>query len=140
MMDASMIENGDGTLAARVQKRRFWRTATLAALGAVGVGAIVVVGKTAPGKMTPATAIAAVTAMAILLPLTIRGYNRVRDELDSLDALKANSFGLYFFLLGQFAWMVLSSGGLVPPPNAMAMFLATGVATLARYAMFKFAR
>jgi hypothetical protein len=140
MMNARMIENGEGTLAARAQKRRFWWTAIPAMLGGVGVGAIVVVGKTAPGKMTPGTAIAAVAAMAILLPLTLRFVNRVSDELDYLDTLKAHSFGLYFFLFGQFAWMVLSSGGLVPPPNAMAMFLATGVATLARYAMFKFAR
>ncbi|HTM77932.1 MAG TPA: hypothetical protein VL133_09925 [Devosia sp.] len=78
--------------------------------------------------------------MAPVLFLAIHFNNRATDEVAPLRTLKANSFGLYFFLLGQFCWMVLATGGLVPPPNAMVMFMATAIATLGRHASFKIAQ
>jgi peptidoglycan/LPS O-acetylase OafA/YrhL len=135
-----MIENGEGVRAARAAKRRYWLMVAISMLGAAGIGLIITTGTTAPGKMTPGFAIAAVLAMLILTPLAIHFSNRATDEVDQMDMLKANSFGLYVYLLGAFSWMLLATGGLMPPPDAMIMFVATALATLARYGMLKLMR
>jgi hypothetical protein len=135
-----MVEDGEGVRAARAAKRRYWWMVAVSMLGAVGIGVIIMTGTTAPGKMAPGFAIAAVLAMLILAPLAIHFSNRASDEVDQMDMLKANSFGLYVYLLGEFSWMLLATSGLVPPPNAMVMFMATALATLARYGMLKLVR
>jgi len=135
-----MTKPDDGLLAAQAQKRRYWWTAGLSLLGGVGVGAIFLTSTVAPGRTSPEGAIATVIAMVLVLMLAIRFNNRATDEVSHLQSLKANSFGLYFFLLGQFCWMVLATGGLVPPPNAMVMFIATATATMGRHAVLKIAR
>ncbi len=140
MMNARMVENGEGVRAARAQKRRFWRTAGLSLLGAIGVGVIMTLGRVAPGRFEPGWAIAAVIAMAMLLPAAIYFNTRTTDELDLMDMLKANSFGLYVYFFAQWAWLVLAGGGLVPPSNPMILYLAVAAATLGRYFMLKFAR
>lgn len=140
MMNARMVEGSDGVRAAQAQKRRYWWTAGLSLLGGVGVGAIFLTSTVAPGRTSPEGAIATVIAMVLVVMLAIRFNNRATDEVSHLQTLKANSFGLYFFLLGQFCWMVLATGGLVPPPNAMVMFMATAIATLVGHAVLKVAR
>jgi len=140
MMRAKMIEDSEGVRAARAQKRRYWWTAALSMLGAVGVGAILTMGTISPGRMSPGWAIASVIAMAVVVVLAVHFTNRVTDEVEHQHMLKANSFGLYFYFLGQFSWMILSTAGLVPPPDAWLMYVATGLATLARYGMLKIAR
>lgn len=140
MMSAGMTEDGLGVRAARARTRRHRWTAALAMLGAVGIASVMILGKTGPGQMQPGYAIAAVIAMAIILPLACRFANRTKDELDRLNALRANSFGLYAFMLGGWSWLVLSTGGLVPPPNVLILLLATAAITLARYWMLKTGR
>jgi len=132
-----MTEEGEGVRAARERTRRHWRTAGIAMLGALGIDLILILGKTAPGQMRPGYAIGAVIAMIIVLPLAIRFNNRTKDELDRLNALKANSLGLYACLIGGFCWSVLFYGGLVPAPDVLILILATGVITLGRYVMLK---
>ena len=78
--------------------------------------------------------------MAIVLPLAIYFNNRTKDELDRLNALKANSFGFYVAVLGGWSWLVLANGGLVPTPNMLALVLATSLLTMARYLMLKMGR
>ncbi len=140
MMNARMIEDGEGVRAARAQKRRFRWTAMLSLLGALGVGVIITLGTVAPGRMVPGWAIAAVIAMAVVLPAAIYYNNRATDELDRMNMFKANSFGLYFYFFVQWAWLVLAGGGIVPPSNPLILYLATAFATLGRYSLLKFAR
>lgn len=140
MMNARMVDEGEGTRAARAAKRRYWWGAGLSVLGAAGIGLLMTAGTTAPGHMRPEIGIAAVIAMLLLTPIAIHYNNRMTDEVDRMDMLKANSFGLYVYLVGSFSWMVLASSGLAPPPHAMIMFMATALATLARYGMLKIAR
>lgn len=140
MMNARMIEDGDGVRAARAQKRRFWWTAGLSLLGAVGVGAIMTLGTVAPGRMAPAWSIAAVIAMAMVLSAALYCNNRATDEFDRMIMVRANSFGLYFYLFVQWAWLVLSGGGLIPPSDPMVIYMATALVTLGRYAQLKYAR
>lgn len=137
MMNSRMIEEGEGVRAARARCRSHWRTAMLSILAAVGVALIMLLGKTGPGHLQPIYAIATVAAMAIVLPLAIYFNNRTKDELDRLNALKANSFGLFVCLFGGWTWLVLANGGLVPPPNMLALVLATSLLTMARYMMLK---
>lgn len=140
MMGARMTEDGEGVRAARVRTRRHWRVAGLAILGALGIDIILLLGKTAPGQLRPSYAIAAVVAMIVVLPLAIHFNSRTRDELDRLNALRANSLGLYSCLVGGFCWSVLFYGGLVPAPDILILILATAAITLGRYLMLKLAR
>lgn len=140
MMSARMIEDGEGVRAARARSRRHWRTALLSMLGAVGVAAIMILGKTGPGHTQPAYAITTVAAMAIVLPLAVYFNNRTKDELCRLNALRANSFGFYVCMFGGWAWLVLATGGLVPPPNMLVLILATSLLTMGRYLMLKIGR
>jgi len=139
-MGARMIEEGEGVRAARAAKRRFLRTAGLSLLGAVGIGVVMILGKTAPGHITPAAAVIAVVAMAILLPVAIYFNVRATDEHDQMIGLHANSFGLYVYFFVQWAWLVLWGGGLVPAPNGLAICLVTALATLGRYFQLKHLR
>jgi len=140
MMNARMIEEGEGVRAARARLRSHWRTAALSLLGGVGVALIMLLGKSGPGHLQPVFAIATVAAMAIVLPLALHFNNRTKDELDRLNALRANSFGLYVCLFGGWSWLVLAYGGLVPPPNMLALVLATSLLTIGRYLMLKMGR
>ncbi len=140
MMNARLIDEGEGVRAARAGKRRFLWISGLAILGAAGIGLIMAMGKTGPGQIQPGFAIAAALAMLLLAPAAIHFTTRATDELEHMDGLRANSFGLYSYLIGQFVWIVLAAGGLVPPPNAMIMFFIVAAATLGRYGMLKLAR
>jgi len=135
-----MTEEGEGVRAARARTRRQWRTAALSFVGALGVSMLMILGKTGPGHIRPGFAIAAVIGMAVVLPLAIYFNDRGKDELCRLDALRAQSFGLYACLFGGWCWVVLNAGGVAPPPNVFVLILATGVATLARHAMLKLGR
>ena len=137
MMDVRMTEESEGARAARQRDLRHWRTTGLAMLGGVGVSLIMLMGKSASGRIQPTYAIATVIAMAILLPMVVHFNGRTKDELGRLNALKANSFGLYACMLGGWSWLVLYSGGLAPPPNMIFLIVATGLITLARYTMLK---
>ena len=53
-----------------------------------------ILGKAGPGHLQPGYAVAAVISMAIVLPLAIHFNDQAKDELDRLNALRANSFGL----------------------------------------------
>jgi len=123
--------------AARKRTQRHWRITALSALGAVAIGAIMVAGKTGPGRLQPIHAIAAVVALAIVFPLAIHWSDRTKDELARQNALRANSFGLHASLLAACSWMILSFGGLAPRPDLVLLTLATGALTLARYAMLQ---
>ena len=140
MMNARMSEDGEGVRAARARTRRQWRMAALSLVGALGVSMVTILGKTGPGHIKPDFAIAAVIGMAVVLPLAIYFNDRGKDELCRLNALRANSFGLYACLLGGWCWVVLNAGGVAPQPNVFVLLFATGVATLARYAMLKLGR
>lgn len=140
MMMVPMAEDGEGVRAARARGRRHRGIAALSVLGGLAVGLVMILGETGPGHLRPGYAVAAVIAMAIVLPLAIYFNDRAKDELDRLNALRANSFGLYACMFGGWAWLVLFSGGLVPQPNVLILVLATGVITLARYAMLKMGR
>ena len=140
MMTVRMAEDGAGVRAARARSRRHWRITTLSMLGALAVGLVMILGKTGPGRLQPGYAVAAVIAMTIVLPLVIYFNDQAKDELDRLNALRANSFGLYACMLGGWSWLVLANGGLVPRPNVLILILATSVITLARYAMLKMRR
>jgi len=137
MMTVPLTEDGEGVRAARARSQRHRRIAVLSLLGALAVGLVMILGKTGPGHLRPEYAVAAVIAMAVLLPLAIYFNDQGKDELDRLNALRANSFGLYACLLGGWGWLVLSDGGLVPQPSVLILVLATGVITLGRYAMLK---
>lgn len=137
MMNAWMTEEGEGVRAARARSRRRWWIAGLAMFGAIGIDLIMILGKTAPGQMRPAYAIGAVIAMIVVLPLAIHFSNRSKDEVCRMNSLRANSLGLYAFLVGGISWSVLFYGGLVPAPNVLILILATGVITLGRYMMLK---
>ncbi len=140
MTNARMTEESEGVRAARALRRRWWLTGALSLIGALGVGAILTAGTTAPGQTLPGFAIATVIAMAIVLPLSVHFTYRASDEVEWTIGLRANSLGLYFYLFVQFCWMVLTSGGLVPPTDPMVMFLATALFTLGCYTVLKFAR
>jgi integral membrane sensor domain MASE1 len=140
MMNARMTEEGEGVRAARARSRQRWRTTGLAILAALGIDVVLLLGKTAPGQMRPTYAIAAAVAMIIVLPLAVHFNNRTKDELDRLNSLRANSLGLFAFLVGGFCWSVLFYGGLVPAPNVIILMLATAVVTLGRYLMLKMGR
>ena len=140
MMNARMTEEGEGVRAARARSRRHWRTALLSILAAVGIDLVMFLGKTAPGQMRPAYAIVAAVAMIILLPLAIHFNNRTKDEVCRLNALRANSLGLYAFLISAICWSILSYGGLVPAPNVLILILATATVTMGRYLMLKMGR
>jgi len=137
MMTVPMTEDGEGVRAARARTRRRCRIAVLSLLGALAVSLVMLLGKTGPGHLQPGYAVAAVIAMAVVLPLAIYFNNQAKDELARLNALRANSFGLYAFLLGGWSWLVLSNGGLVPQPNVLFLILATSMLTLGRYAMLR---
>lgn len=140
MMNARMTEQGEGVRAARARSQQRWRTAGLAILAALGIDVVLLLGKTAAGQMRPAYAIAAAVAMIIVLPLAVHYNNRTKDELDRLNSLRANSLGLFAFLVGGFCWSVLFYGGLVPAPNVIILMLATAMVTLGRYLMLKMGR
>ncbi len=57
-----------------------------------------------------------------------------------MDMPKANSFGLYVYLIGGFSWQILATSGIVPPPDAMVLFVATALGTLGRYGLLKLLR
>jgi hypothetical protein len=135
-----MTEEGEGVRAARARSRRHWRTAGLAILAALGIDVILLLGKTGPGQVRPFYAVAATVAMIIALPVAVHFNNRTRDELDRLNSLRANSLGLFAFLVGGFCWSVLFYGGLVPAPNVLILMLATAAVTLGRYLMLKMGR
>lgn len=137
MMNARMSEDGEGVRAARARIRRQWRTAALSLVGALGVSLLLIHGKTGPGHVRPGVAIAAVIAMAIVLPLAVYFNDRGKDELCRLNALRASRVGFYACLFGGWSWVVLFNGGIAPQPDVLILLLATSAVTLARYAMFK---
>lgn len=140
MMNPSSAKEGEGIRAARQRIRRHWRVTALSLVAAAAIGAIMVMGKTGPGKLQPSHAVVAVIAMAIVLPLAIHFNDRTKDELARLNALRANSFGLYACLFGAWSWTILFFGGLAPQPDLLFLLLATGAITLGRYAMLQTAR
>ena len=140
MMTVPMTEDGEGVRAARARIQRRCRIGALSLLGGLAVGLVMILGKTGPGHLQPGYAVAAVIAMAIVLPLAIYFNDQAKDELARLNALRANSFGLYACLLGGWSWLVLSDGGLVPQPSVLILVLATSVITLGRYAMLRMRR
>ena len=137
MTSAQTTNNGEGARAARARVRRHWWTIALASLAAIGVGLVLILGKTAPGQVEPGYAIAAVIAMAALLPLAVHYVRRNQDEVDRLNELRANSFGLQVCLFAGWCWLVLSTGGVVPSPNVLVLIVATMLVTLGRYWMLK---
>lgn len=137
MMSPSTTREGDGVRAARKRMQRHWRMTALSVAGAVAIGAIMVAGKTGPGRLQPAHAIAAVIALALFFPLAIHWTDRTKDELARQNALRANSFGLHASLFAACSWMILFFGGLAPQPDLILLTLATAALTLARYAMLQ---
>ena len=138
MMNLTTTKDSDGERAARARRRRHWWTTGLALLGGIGVSLIFLLGKAGPGHVQPDYAIAAVIVMALVLPLAIHFNDRSTDELDRMNILKANSFGLYISLFAGWSWLVLWTGDLVPPPNLLILIAGTGLITLGRYWMLRF--
>jgi len=135
-----MIEDGAGVRAARARMHRWWRMTALAVLGTIVVAGIITGGTVAPGRMAPAFAVMAVIAFTLVVLMTAYYSDRLADEVDRMNQLRANSFGLYVLMLLLIGWHLLHTGGLLPPVDAMLVAVVAGVATLARYTMLKLAK
>ena len=135
---------GAGLRAEQARKRKFWIITVLTIIGALAIAAIMTVSRIASGTplghMPPAAAIAG----ALLFPAVTFASNwamfRAADELDRIDQFRAYTAGFHVFLFGTWAWISLNMGGLVPPPNVLALFIGSGAAFLLVYYGLKLRR
>lgn len=127
------------------RKRLYWTCLAVA----VGIGALSAIldrsGTSDPGAplfgsgaLSPAIAIALALlwagGLAVLIPL----YERSIDDHERQAYWRAGLAGYYAFIIPAPAWWVLNRAGLVPPVDAMLLFLAALLVNAAVYFWLKF--
>lgn len=129
------MHDGEGIRAAQSRKRRIWARWAFAIIGGVITVAIMGIAQHRSGALPGHLPLAAALAAALLLPAVVLGTEaalwRSRDEIDRLVWLKANSVALYAFFLAFWVWLLLTAGGIAPPPHVLALFFGTALVQLA---------
>lgn len=127
------------------RKRLYWISLAVAATIGVLSGILDRSGTSNPGDplfgngaLSPAIAIALALlwagGLAVLIPL----YERSIDDHERQAYWRAGLAGYYAFIIPAPAWWVLHRAGLVPPVDAMLLFLAALLVNAAVYFWLKF--
>lgn len=88
--------------------------------------------------LTPEIAIILALLWAIGISVAVIVYQRTVDDHEKQAYLWAGLAGYYAFLIPAPAWWVLSRANLLPPVNAMALFVLTILVNAAVYLWMKF--
>jgi MFS family permease len=132
-------EIGEGARAQRSGQRRFvigsWIIVLLIAVIAVALRLIS--RGTGPGSLPPAGAVAAAAAFVIVITSGVWWSFRIVDEVERRYSLIACTFGFFAQISLLAAWSVLWLGGLVIAPSALAIFVASGLVSVAAYGVIR---
>lgn len=130
---------GEGARAHRSSQRRFvigsWIIVLLIAVIAVILR--LMSHGTGPGSLPPAGAAAAAAAFVIVIASGVWWSFRIVDEVERRYSLVACTFGFFTQITLLAAWTVLWLGGLVIAPSALAIFVASGLSSVAAYAVVR---
>nr|WP_166176144.1 hypothetical protein [Altererythrobacter segetis] len=132
-------EIGEGARAHRQGQRRFligsWIIVIL--IAAIAVALRLMSHGKGPGSLPPAGALAAAAAFVIVIALGVWWSFRVVDEVERRYSLIACTVGFFAQITMLAAWTVLWLGGLAIAPSALAIFVASGLSSVAAYAVVR---
>lgn len=144
MAMSNELREGSGVRAGRARTRRRWGIiAAVVAAGAVLDVVLIPMLRPAPAgeaMLPPAAAILGALVFVLLINAGCWVYLRVADELEQKDNLVAFTAGFFFNISAYIAWFLLWAGGIVPPPQALFLFVGTFVVAALAYAVLKVRR
>lgn len=142
-MEASMVES-DWQARAQQRKRRIY--AIIGVLFGMGLVSGFLIGFfeeeqssfLTGGSVPPYIAIITAGLMGIAITYGAVRFHRSSDELERRNMVYAAAMGGNVALASYPLWFILWKGGLVPAPDALAIFAATYIAHVIAYFWYKF--